>query len=154
MRLIEEIEKLVKPLLESIGAQLYEASLVLEDGEHYLRILIDKPGGGVGLDLIMQASELISPLVDQTNLIPHQYILDISSAGAEHPIDILRLKEYVGDYIQIHLKNPLNGENILQGTLETVTDIDFTLTYKIKTRKINIKISRDELEKARLAIKF
>jgi ribosome maturation factor RimP len=145
---------MVKPLLESIGAKLYEASLVLEDGEHYLRIQIDKPGGAVGLDLIMQASELISPLLDQANLIPHQYILDISSAGAEHPIEIESLNQYVGDYVQIHLKNPVNGENILQGTLETVDENEFTISYKIKTRKINIKISRAELEKARLAIKF
>ena len=81
-------------------------------------------------------------------------MLDISSLGAEKPIKVERLKDYVGKYVNIHLHNPLNGENILEGTLKRVDDTNLILEYRIKTRVKEAQIELKNIYKARLAIKF
>ena len=153
MDLINEIKTLIKEPLESAGVIEFEVSFVRENNTNYLRVFVDKENN-VTLEDIVQINDLISPLLDKADLIKDAYILDVSSFGAEKPIKVETLEKYVGRYVNIHLTSPYKGMNILEGNLEEVNDESITITFKEKTRLIKAIVKRNDIDKARLAIKF
>lgn len=141
-----------KPIL-SLGYTKVYVSYKREQGTNILRVTIDKDDV-VSLDDIVKVNDLISPMLDEADLIKGEYMLDVTSLGAEKPIEVEHLDHYIGKYINIHLSNPYKGENILEGTLISVNDGMVTISYKIKTRLVNANIPHKDIDKARLAIKF
>ena len=55
-----------------------DISFVTEGTYKFLRIVLDK-GGGLDLEMIVEASNIINPLVDKYDLGEESYILDILS---------------------------------------------------------------------------
>lgn len=123
------------------------------NGDYFLEVIVDRVEP-IDMNAIEQVSRLISEYLDEVNLIDVPYMLDVSSLGAEKPIKIERLKDYVGQYVNIHLHHPYEGENILEGTLMEVDETNFVLNCKIKTRVKSAHLEIKNIYKARLAIKF
>lgn len=153
MSVEKEVYNLIENPIKKLGYNKIEVSFKKESGTNYLRVFIDKDDV-VSLDDIVKVNDLISPILDEADLISSEYILDVSSFGAEKKIDLERLSHYVGKYVNLHLVNPVNGENYYEGTLKEVTDNEVKLVYKIKTRDVEINLNRANIDKARLAIKF
>ena len=153
MDLINEIKTLIKEPLESAGVIEFEVSFARENNTNYLRVYVDKENN-VTLEDIVQINDLISPLLDKADLIKDAYILDVSSFGAEKPIKVETLEKYISRYVNIHLTSPYKGMNILEGNLEEVNDESITISFKEKTRLIKAIVKRNDIDKARLAIKF
>lgn len=156
MAIVDEVKKIIKPILDKNGVSIFEITYQKEGKEFVLRILLEKTDAShLSLDEIVDISEAISPLLDETDIIKDEnYMLDVASAGAEHPIKIDELEKYVNCYINIHLINPLDGENNYEGVLINLNDLEVSLQIKIKTRTKNIVIKRSNIDRARLAIKF
>jgi len=154
MNLIDDIEILLKPPLASMGASIYEITLKLEQGTHVLHVALTREGGPIDLDFIVKATELISPLLDNSKIIDHRYVLDVSSAGIEKPIPMEHLADYIGGYIAVHLRKPFRGENKLEASLIGISDDKITLEGFIKGRKYKTEISIADIDKVREAIKF
>ena len=92
--------------------------------------------------------------LDELNPFEKAYTLDISSLGAEKPLKVEKLNDYVGRYVHVHLINPIKGENIYEGDLNNVSGEAITITYRNKTRSIPVEINKENISKIRLAIKF
>lgn len=153
MSIENEVLAVIEKPINDLGYINVSCSFVREKGSSYLRVLIDKDDV-VSLDDIVSVTDLISPLLDKADLIKGEYILDVSSYGAEKKIDVEKLEKYVNKYINIHLTNPYKGENYLEGTLEEVNSESIVLSWKEKTRLVKADIKRSDIDKARLAIKF
>ena len=154
MSIIENVQGLLAPVLQAMGYELYELSFVPEGRDMRLTVRIDKPGTRIGLDQIVEVSERLSKVLDDANLIEVNYVLDVSSAGAERRIDLQDLPKYVGSYVNLHLKNPYKGLNTLEGELTEVHDGTLILSYRDKTRTLKAEIRLDDVDRARRAIKF
>jgi ribosome maturation factor RimP len=152
MTSIEKIEQLIKPPIEQLGLALFEVSLTLEQGEKFLRVLIEKPNGRIGIQEILQVTRLINPLLDQGDFIPEHYILDVASAGVEHPIHLEELPQYVNRNIYLHLLHPWQGENMIEGILQKLEPDRLWLEIKVKAKKQTIEIKRKDIDYARLAV--
>ena len=153
MILIDEVSKAIAKPIKDLGYSDFKVSLKREKGTLTLEVLVDKDDA-ISLDDIITVNDTISPILDGLDLINEPYMLDVSSFGAEKPIDVSNLEKYVGKYINIHLSNPYKGENILEGNLVDASKDEITLTYRIKTRVIKSIIKRSDIDRARLAIKF
>lgn len=153
MSIEKEVTSLIEKPIKDLGYDEVSVSLVRENGVMYLRVLIDKDDA-ISLDDIIKVNDLISPLLDEADLIKSEYYLDVSSYGAEKPIKVERLENYIGKYINIHLTNPYKGENYLEGTLEEVSIDKLVISFREKTRLIKAEVNRKDVDKARLAIKF
>lgn len=153
MSLETEVLKLIEKPINEMGYINVSVSFTKEKGTYFLRVLVDKDEP-ISLDDIIAINDKISPLLDEADLIKDEYMLDVSSYGAEKKIDVNSLEKYVGRYINIHLTNPYKGENYLEGDLVSVTKDEITLSYRIKTRKVDAIVDRKTIDKARLAIKF
>lgn len=99
---------LVSPLAAAEGYELLEVEYLREQAGWVLRLFIDKPGGGVGLDDCTQVSRAVDTVLDVEDLIPHEYNLEVSSPGLNRP---LRKPEHfrraVGQRVKVKTFGPL-----------------------------------------------
>ena len=154
MTLESSIKNLIEKPLKALGYSEIDVKFVSEFGTNYLRVMLDKDDEVISLDQIMEANDVISPILDEADLIKSNYVLDVTTFGVEKPIEVSKLEKYVGKYVNIHLTNPYKGLNIIEGTLESVNGELVTISYKEKTRLIKCEVVRNTIDKARLAIKF
>ena len=154
MTLESTIKNLIEKPIKALGYSEVEVKFVREFGTNYLRVMVDKDDEVIDLDEIVKVNDIVSPLLDEADLIKTNYVLDVTTFGAEKQIDVAKLEKYVGKYINIHLTHPYKGLNIIEGTLESVDNDIIVISYKEKTRLIKCEIVRNTIDKARLAIKF
>ena len=147
--LTPQIEKKVNDL----GYDLFSISTRKEKGDLILSIVVDKVDP-IDMNEIVSISEQLSAFLDEIDNSDTAYILDVSSLGAEKPLKVESLKDYVGRYVNVHINNAIDGENIFEGTLLEVTDDSITVEYRIKTRVKKVVILQSNIYKIRLAIKF
>ncbi len=108
----------------------------------------------IDMNEIVSLSEKLSAYMDEIDDSETPYLLDISSLGAEKPLKVENLKDYVGRYVNVHVDNAINGENIFEGDMVEVSDDSITIEYRIKTRVKKVVILQSNIYKIRLAIKF
>ena len=154
MTLESTVKNLIEKPIMALGYTQVDVKFVREFGINYLRVMVDKDDEVIDLDQIMEVNDIVSPILDEADLIKTNYVLDVTTFGAEKKIDVSKLEKYVGRYINIHLSHPYKGLNIIEGTLESVTNDSIVISYKEKTRLIKCEIVRNTIDKARLAIKF
>ena len=148
-----DLEKLVSKKLEEIGYELVSISTRFEQGEKILSIVVDRVEP-INMEAIVEVSHFLNEYFDDLNPFEDSYTLDISSLGAEKPLKIDQLDKYVNSYVHVHLVNPINGENIYEGTLVGLNEETITLSYRVKTRIKTVDIAKANISKIRLAIKF
>ena len=148
-----ELESLVRTKVEELGYELVSLSTKVEQGDKILSIVVDRVEP-IDMNAIVELSRVLNDYLDEINPIESSYTLDISSLGAEKPLKIERLNDYVNSYVHVHLINPINGENIYEGTLVSLDEEKITLSYKVKTRIKSVDITKANISKIRLAIKF
>lgn len=153
MGIEESVLKIIEKPIKALGYEDVQVKYVKEFGTQYLRVLVDKDDV-IDLEDIVKVNDLISPILDEADLIQNEYVLDVTSFGAEKPINVANLEKYVGKYVNIHLSNPYKGLNILEGDLSSVKENEVTLIYKEKARVKEAVLNRKDIDKARLAIKF
>lgn len=143
-------EILTEPLKQK-GYSLYEVKFK-QAKESVLEVVVDRPAP-IGLEDIVELSSFVSALLDEKDPIPGAYTLDLSSAGAEKRIALEELPAYLGRYVHLHLSTPVQGDNILEGTLKSVGET-VVLTQKVKTRVVERSFPYSTIDEARLAIEF
>lgn len=147
------LEKLLKEKLSELSYELVNLSLNVVKGEKTLVVVVDRVEP-IDMDAIVDLSHKLNEYIDEIDPIEGGYTLDISSLGAEKPLKIEELNNYVSRYVNVHLINPIDGENIYEGELVTVSEDKITLSYKVKTRTKTVDIQKSNISKIRLAIKF
>ncbi len=153
MKETEAVKSLLTPVLEKEGFELAEVTLTRDKDGLTLHIFVDRDEP-ISLDDIVRVSDIINPILDQEDPVDGPYVLDVSSLGLEKPLKLEKLPHYVGKYVNLHLSQPFEGENTLEGDLLEVNEEEVALGIKIKARKKTIRLKRDAIDKARLAIKF
>ena len=148
-----DLEKLVAQKLEEIGYELVSLSTRYEQGEKIVSIVVDRVAP-IDMSAIVEVSHSLNEYFDELNPFEDSYTLDISSLGAEKPLKIEQLDKYVNSYVHVHLINPIGGENIYEGTLVSLDEEKITLSYRVKARIKTVDITKANISKIRLAIKF
>ncbi|MCQ2559583.1 MAG: ribosome maturation factor RimP [Clostridia bacterium] len=145
-----QVEKLVEPLAKQQGLEIVEVEFVKEGSQYFLRVFIDKPEG-ITLDDCESLSRKLDPVLDQADLIPYAYRLEVSSPGLE------RQKKKLADFVRfqgskavISTFAPLNGSKKHQGVLAGADQIGVTLN----TAAGELLIGWEQVAKADLEIDF
>lgn len=86
MKSLEELEKLIREAF--LGTDILVDSVTYEKNSgnyHVLSVVLDKVGG-IDLDAIVDATNVINPIVDEYDLTDDSYILDVTSKerGDDH----------------------------------------------------------------------
>ena len=146
---LKELKSLIDAHIQTLGYELVELSY----SQDVLTVVVDREQE-IDMDAIVMLSNDLNSYLDELNPFTNPYTLDLSSLGAEKPLKVERLKAYIGKYVNVHLINPIKGENIYEGDLKEVDDDKIIIVYRQKTRSIPLEILKSNIYKIRLAIKF
>ena len=146
MPVADNVHGLLAPLFEGRGLEIYDLTF----GGGVLRIIVDKPGG-VSLDEVADASKVVSRLLDDNDLVPGRYTLEITSPGLERP---LRRPEHyaraVGEAISVKLGPQIEGERRIQGVLTGCDDNGIT----IEANGVPYRMAFSDITKARTVFEW
>lgn len=148
-----KIKDLLEKKITELGFEPISINRRVEKGEVFLSIVVDRVNP-IDMDTIVKLSQDLSTYLDEIDNSEDKYTLDISSLGAEKPLKINSLKDYVNRYVNVHVNNAIEGNNIFEGDLIEVNEDSITLSYRIKTRVKTVVILLSNIYKIRLAIKF
>ena len=152
---LDRVKSYIEPIVNENGLLLDKFSYEKRGKDYYLVIYVEKEDDVTTLDEVCKVSDLISKKLDEIDLIQDNYVLDVSTSGAEKPItDFDKFDKYIGKYIFVKLRNPVEGLNDYTGYLEEVNDTSIKMSYKVKTRTKFVEIEKSNITKANLAIKF
>ena len=75
---LEKIEEIITEPMKKLDIVVTDIVYVQEHKHNFLKITLDKVNG-IDLDTIVEATNIINPLLDEYDLIEEEYILDIAS---------------------------------------------------------------------------
>ena len=147
-RVTATIQGFAEPLLADMGMELVEIQFRREGHGWVLRLFNDKEGG-ITIDDCAAVSREISAYLEVEDLIDHAYHLEVSSPGLERPLrkreDFIRFAERL---VRIKLREPINGQRVLIGTLRGLEGETVLLEMDNET----VRIDLENIAKARLTL--
>ena len=149
----KQLSELVSSKLASINYDLVSLNVSRNGGSLQVSIVVDRVAP-INMEDIIEVTNVLSTCFDEIDPFETAYNLDISSLGAEKPLKVEELDKYVDSYVNVHVNNPIDGENIFEGTLKEVNDNSILITKRIKTRSKDVEVIKTNILKIRLAIKF
>lgn len=151
----KEIENIIKPVIETLGFELWGIDFFGSMRPALLRIFIDRAQGYISLDDCTRVSRELSAVLDVEDLIAGSYKLEVSSPGLERPLfKIEHFRRFIGQDVQIRLFAPENGRRKFSGTIKDVKDDTVIITtIEDNTERVFV-LPIEKIEKANLSIKF
>jgi ribosome maturation factor RimP len=116
--LIEKAWESLEPHVSEQGYEIIELEFGHQGKTPVLRVFIDKEGGGITLDDCTAVSQVLSPVLDQVDLIPDHYMLEVSSPGIDRPLrKPAHFQRFVGEPVRLKSLAPVAGRSRFTGTL-------------------------------------
>lgn len=145
---IEGIERLVEPVITSLGLVLHGTELKREGRDLVLRIVVDRANkkdvsDGVTVDELAHASDEVGALLDLENPIDDRYRLTLESPGIER--DLVSWRHYrfaVGERVRIVTR----GEEAAVYEGELLAADDETRTIEVKIADGTVKIDATQIK--------
>lgn len=75
---LEKIRESLEVPMRDLGIIIDDITYEKEKGYNFLKITLDKVNG-IDLDGVVEATNVINPIIDELDLIDEEYILDVSS---------------------------------------------------------------------------
>lgn len=146
----QRCEALVTPIIDENHFELVDVEYVKEGADYYLRVYADKEGG-ITIDDCVLISRALEQKLDEEDLIPDAYILEVSSPGLGRPLKKDKdFKRSIGREVDLKLYQAMDGEKEFTGTLKAY-DAE---TVTIETAAGEKQFARNKLALIRLALDF
>jgi ribosome maturation factor RimP len=116
------LKQLLQPVLEAMDCELWGLELQMGGKAKLLRIFIDRDEEvGVGVDDCERVSRQASAILDVEDVIPGEYILEVSSPGMDRPLyELDHYARYLGEEISLRLRFPYEGRRNYKGRLKAI----------------------------------
>ncbi|HZJ89454.1 MAG TPA: hypothetical protein VFD05_02050 [Bacilli bacterium] len=151
---LNKIKNLLEPTVQDLGFTLLSVKYFSRGKRHYLEVVIDNFLTPISLNDIVRVSDAINPLLDDVSELSNNYILDVTSSGAEKEIPLEHLSKYVAGYITVTLTEALQGTTKVTGHLEKYTNDELEMKTNQKGKITTVKIPVNIIKKVNLALKF
>lgn len=148
-KLVNELDLFLRDYLKSLDLVLVELIYRYEGGNLILRVLADKPSGGINMDECAMLNRNLGSFLDEKNMIKDKYILEVSSPGLDRPLkvrdDFLRC---LNKNARFFLNEAVGGRIEWDGFIETAGE----KSVFIKTKEGFIEVPYLRINKSRLII--
>jgi ribosome maturation factor RimP len=117
-----KVADLLEPHIERQGYELVSVEFHQGIRSSMLRLLVDKPGGGVSLDDLERLSPVLGDLLDVYDPVEGRYTLEVASPGINRPlVKLEHFEQFRGQRIRIKTHAARHGQKLFVGTLVGVT---------------------------------
>lgn len=148
----EVIQKLVEPVINALGYQLWGLEYLGQGKHTLLRIFLEKEGG-INIEDCAEASRQVSSILDVEDPIKDEYTLEVSSPGLDRQLfRPEQYKQYPGATVKVRLNGNLNGRRNFVGTLQEVISTQEETTVVVKVGAEEFRLPFQMIEKANLVI--
>jgi ribosome maturation factor RimP len=114
----QRVWDLAEPVALARGLELVDVQFRPEGGRTVLRLLVDRPEGGVTLDDLSRLSRELGDLLDVHDAVPGRYHLECSSPGLNRPLlRAAHFRRAVGSRVRVRTRDPIGGRRQFHGTL-------------------------------------
>ena len=118
------------------GIELYDVAWHTEGSMRILQVSIMHKDGSMDIDTCAAQSEKISAMLDELDMIASEYFLEVCSPGAERELkNEEQIKDAIGEFVYVKLKNPKAGMDDVKGTLTAFENNTVYLDYMAKAVK-------------------
>lgn len=137
--IVAKTEELVKPICEAAQVDLVDVEYVKEGQVFFLRVYVDTPEG-IDIDQCATIAEALSEKLDQHDYIEDEYMLEVSSPGAERPLKTKEaVAESIGAYVNVRTYKAIENQKEFEGYLTQFENDIMTLEVLVKTRKKQLR---------------
>ncbi len=115
--LLEDLQKLLTPVLEQENVELVDLTFQKGPNGWVLCFYIDRPGG-ITLDDCEKWSRQVEAVLDASDLISQSYSLEVSSPGVYRPLKkVSDYQRFAGERVSVKLYAPFIGQKTFHGIL-------------------------------------
>src|SRR5271154_5146849 len=112
----EKVVELLEPHIERQGYELVSVDFRKGTRNSLLRLLVDKPGGGIALSDLEKLSPTLGDLLDVYDPVEGRYTLEVASPGVNRPLRKLEHFEAVkGERVKARTHGARDGERFFRG---------------------------------------
>jgi ribosome maturation factor RimP len=149
-RVTERVTAIIEPVIQELGFELVDVDFLTDRGRRVLRIYVDTRDG-ITLDECAEVSREVGSLIDLEDLIPEQYVLEVSSPGLNRPLR--KEKDFIaamGRKVKVKMIKPLEGRRNFTGMLENFDN--GIITLQMENNKVVLPVA--EIERANIVYQF
>ncbi|HVF19344.1 MAG TPA: ribosome maturation factor RimP [Mycobacteriales bacterium] len=84
-----QVRTAIEPVLVAAGFHLEDVEVRSAGSRRLVQVLVDRDSG-VSLDDVADASRAVSAVLDEVDVLPGAYVLEVSSPGVDRPLTELR----------------------------------------------------------------
>jgi len=118
----KKIVELIEPHVERQGFELVGIDFRKGTRTSLLRLLVDRPGGGIAMSDLEVLSPIVSDLLDVYDPVEGRYLLEVASPGVNRPLTKLaHFEPSVGQRVKVRTHRPHNGRKNFEGVLAVVS---------------------------------
>src|ERR1700681_4452725 len=118
----EKVVALLEPHIERQGYELVSVDYRHGTRNSMLRLLVDKPGGGIALSDLEKLSPKLGDLLDVYDPVEGRYTLEVASPGVNRPLTKLaHFEAFLGQRVRVRTHRPRNGRKNFEGVLAAVS---------------------------------
>jgi len=123
LEIISELKNIIENHLNTKNFDLVDLIYRYEGRDLVVRVLADRPEGGITMGECSQLNREIGAVLDEKDILQQGYILEVSSPGLDRPLktkkDFLR---YSNRNVIFFLREPVNGKLEFEGVINKADD--------------------------------
>ena len=150
----DKIRDIIGPILQDLGLEEVDLTYRREGPRMVLRLLADRPKGGITVDECSLLNHKIGAQLDEADIIGERFFLEVCSPGLDRPLQTPEdFARNIGSRVKVTIPNPEDPDKkeSVVGTIKDVSDdvveID-TLEGELRS------IALVNIVKAKLKVKF
>ncbi|HVN63973.1 MAG TPA: ribosome maturation factor RimP [Candidatus Binataceae bacterium] len=149
----EKVAALLAPHLERQGYELVAVQFHRGARSSLLRILADRPGGGISLADLEKLSPTLGDLLDVYDPIEGRYTMEVASPGLNRPLRKLEhFQAGIGGRIRVRTHQARDGQKSFVGRLVAVSDTGIELADEAAGKRVAIEFG--EMKDANVEYEF
>ena len=116
----EKIREIATKAAAARGLEFVHAEIAGTKRNAVVRVFVDKPGG-ITIDDCSELSRDIEAVLDELDIIPSAYVLEVSSPGLERELySIDDFRKFTGNNARVKTAEEIEGRKTFKGVIESV----------------------------------
>lgn len=148
---VQQVYEMLRPIAARMGLETVDVEVSGEAHRTVLRVLMDRPEGGITVEECAKVSEALSRQLDLYDLFQYRYTLEVSSPGLDRPLHTdADYRRFAGRRAEITTYAPQEGQRRFRGILLGV--IGDAVVLQLDQRQV--QVPKNQIAQARLVVEM